>query len=205
MSLKSSIHAGLRAMQTDHSAPRIINASRKNLCRARQNFIHRAHPSRAFIPAREHSTFFWSDEIYAALAKGFHIGLRRCVLPHLAIHGRSDEHRRECGQRNFRDGISRETMCEFREDVRRRRSDEQQVGAIREIDVTGFPTTRLIKNADNHRVSRESLEGQRCDKFLRSVGHRHMDFPTALHHSTGEFRRFIGSDRPGHSENDDWR
>ena len=79
--------------------------------------------------------------------------LRRRVLPHLPVHGRRNQERSRRSQRNLRQRMAGQSMRQLGQDIRGRRRDEQQVGAIREFDVERLPASAVSERADDHRVS----------------------------------------------------
>ena len=59
------------------------------------------------------------------------------MLPHFSIHGRRKQNRRVRGERDRRQRVISQTVREFSDDVRSSGRDQEQVRAVREINVTG--------------------------------------------------------------------
>ena len=110
----------------------------KKKFRAERDLVHFPQTAETFVSARQHS-FFRPNEFDAARFEFFHV-LDRCgVSPHFSVHRRRHQNRRARGKRDCREGMTGKTVRELRNYVRSCGRDQQQVGAIRKLDVTRPP------------------------------------------------------------------
>jgi len=70
--------------------------------------------------------------------------------------------------------------------------------------VRRLPTFLDLIKICHHRVTGKSFERQRRDKSLRIGRHDHMDLAAPFDQQTGQIDRFVGRDRTGYSQNDDF-
>src|SRR6202030_738724 len=96
----------------------------------RQNFLMPRESSSSHHAASQ-ITFIRLHNIHAALSQLRNIFLCRRVIPHIHVHRRGDHHR--CSRRQIQSAqkIIRNSAREFSNNVRRGRSNQQQVGTLR--------------------------------------------------------------------------
>jgi|GEM_PF-7010676 len=142
------------------------------------------------------------DEAHAALAQEAHIRLRGRIGPHLAIHGRRDGDR--CGRRQTKRGqqIIRETMCEPREEIGRRRRDDDLVGPASELDVAHRRLGCLVPQIRPHRLAGDGLEGQRRDEALGAGRHDDLHVTAALDQASDQIGALVRGDSARNAEED---
>ena len=75
------------------------------------------------------------DHVNAARAKLLQILLRRRMLPHVDVHGRSDDDRRFGREVKGREKIVGDALREVRENIGGGRRDEQKINSLRDGDV----------------------------------------------------------------------
>ena len=91
---------------------------------------------------------------------------------------------------------------QFRKDLRGRRRDEQQVGVVRQLDVTGLPADFLVEQIRHHRLPRERLQGQRRDEVLRLGGHHGAHLASAPGELAGDVGSLVRGDGTGDAQDD---
>ena len=171
--------------------------------RTLRDFFHRPETPHAFVATGQH-TLLRPDKFRATLFQDSDILLRGGVLPHLAVHGWRDEQLRLRiqRQRNASERVVCKTIRQFRDAIRRRRRDEQDVSFIRETDVCGFPAFFLIVEIGDDGITRERLERQRRDKFLRVSGEHHANVAASLCQQAREIGGLVRRDGSRDPKND---
>ena len=96
--------------------------------------IDAGQPSRAGHAAGQ-VAFLGRNDVHAARAQRFDIFLRRRVLPHIDVHRGSHDHGRRGGQIKRGEKIVGNAAGHLRDHVRRGRSHDEQVNALRDGDV----------------------------------------------------------------------
>src|SRR5271170_1385544 len=103
-----------------------------------------AHGSHDFFLAGEAASadhaareiaFVWSDDANAAVAQETDIFLRGGVIPHVYVHGGSDDYRRGAGQVKRGEKIVGDATGEFGENIGGGRGYEEQIGSLGYGDV----------------------------------------------------------------------
>jgi len=125
-----------------------------------RDVIYVPKPAKAFITAREHS-FVRPNKFDTPRFEFFDVFLRGVMLPHFSIHGRRDQNGRARGERDRRQRMTRQTVCKFGDDVRGGWRDQDQVCAIREINVARPPVFFLIVEGGRHRIFGKRLQRER--------------------------------------------
>ena len=118
----------------------------KKKFRAERDLVHFPQPAESFVSARQHS-FFRPDEFYAARFEFFHVLLRRGMRPHFSVHRRRDQNRRAGGERDGRERMTRQTVRELGDYVRSCGRDQQQIRAVRKINVARSPAFLFVEEA----------------------------------------------------------
>jgi len=159
----------------------------------------RSHPlstiGRCFVAARQHS-FFGPDEFDAAFFQCGHILLRRRVFPHFPVHGGRDKDLGAGGERDGGKRVTRESIRELCDDVRRRRCDEKKVRAISELDMSGPPVFFFVEEAGADGILRKRLERERRDEFDGVASHHNENIVTLFHEQTRQLRGFVAAIEP---------
>lgn len=109
------------------------------------------------------------------------------MLPHFSVHGRRKENRRARGERDRRKRVTGQAVRQFGDNVRCGGRDQQQVRAIRKIDVTGSPAFLLVVEARRHRIFGKRLQRQWRNEFSRILCHDDEYFVTLFNEQTGHF------------------
>src|SRR5215213_8001299 len=97
-SIGSRVGPAVTTMRSFTSRDQIILTAQKEL-RAESNLIHLPQTAHAFVTTGEHS-FFRSDEMDAARCELRDVFLSGGMFPHLSVHGRRDENRSACRERD---------------------------------------------------------------------------------------------------------
>src|SRR5205085_4535621 len=124
------------------------------------------------------------------------------MFPHLSVHGRRDQNLRASGERDRGERMSGESVREFRNYVRRCRSDQQKVRAIREIDVSRPPAFFLVEETGGHRIFRKRLKRERRDELSRVASHHDKNVVALFNKEARQLGGFVGGDGTGHTEDD---
>ena len=89
-----------------------------------------------------------------------------------------------------------------RQKVGRGRGNQNQVGLAREIDMRHRIRHARIPLVGENRLAGKRLEGRRCYKMRRPLGHRHLHVGALLAEQANQFGRLVGGDAAGDAEND---
>src|SRR6266516_3144420 len=174
------------------SRDQFVVAGKKKF-RAERGLVHFPQPAESFVPAREHS-FFRPDEFYVARFEFFHVLLRRGMRPHFSVHRRRDQNRRAGGERDGRERMTRQTMCELGDYVRSSWRDQHQVPAVRKLNVARSPAFFFVEETRHHRIFRQRLQRERRNKFGRVMCHHHENFVTLFDQQTRKLWGFVRGD-----------
>ena len=139
------------------------------------------------------------DDLHAALAQNFKIGLGGRMIPHVDVHRRSDDD--GCGGREVERGqeITGNPLRKLRQYVGGRRRDHECIDRLCNrnmfdsgIDV-GLGVSSLEHAGDNF-FPGKCGEGERTHEFLRGLGHDDLYADFAILQQADDFRRFVGCD-----------
>jgi hypothetical protein len=131
------------------------------------------------------------------------------VLPHVGVHGRRKHNGSLESQIESSKKVVRQTVCETRDQVRRRGSDYQNFIILGDTDV-------LHRTAENSlagpvlgspQTSDDLSAGERgkrqgLDELARGVRHYDLDRATSFAQGTGELSRLVRSDAAADAERD---
>ena len=101
---------------------------------ARHDHVRVGQASLARVAAGQPSAL-GRDDLDAAPLEGGEVLAHRGVLPHLGVHGGTDDHRRPGGQQRGAQEVVGEPGGVAGEGVRRRRHDQHQIGLLTEPGV----------------------------------------------------------------------
>ena len=90
--------------------------------------------------------------------------------------------------------MTRQTVRELGDHVRSCRRDQQQVRAVRKINVARSPTFFFIEEANGHRIFRQRLQRERRNKFGRVVCHHHENLMALFDQQTRKLCGFVRGD-----------
>src|SRR5208337_1670392 len=93
--------------------------------RGRNNLFGFGEPSGADHATREISAA-GLDDVHAAAAQDFHVRLRGRMLPHVDVHGGSDDHGGGGGEIEGAEKIVGDALCELGQDVSGGGSDQER-------------------------------------------------------------------------------
>ncbi len=95
-------------------------------------------------------------------------------------------------------------MREFRQNVGRRRRDNQRIGPLRLGDVVnavllgrGIARVPFLPQAGDHFMAGKRGKGERLHKLLRRSGHHHVHFDRLALQGAHQLRRLVRSDSTG--------
>jgi hypothetical protein len=117
------------------------------------------------------------------------VALVRRIRPHQAIHCRRDEQGTLAGQRERGQQIVGVAVGSFRQEVRRRRRDDNAFRAARQIDVAHSIVRAGGPMVGVDGASGERLQCQRRNEAAGCVGHADIDGDPVLHEQASELRR----------------
>src|SRR6266571_8226710 len=91
---------------------------------------------------------------------------------------------------------------ELRKHVRGGRGDEQQVGAISELDVTRPPVFLFVEEGGNDGIFGKRLQGERRDELGCILRHDDKKVVALFHEQAGQLGGLVSGDRAGDAEHD---
>lgn len=91
-------------------------------------------------------------------------------------------------------------MGQLGKHICRGRSDDHQIGLIRQSDVLHLMGIISVKGVHNGPVSGERFKREGCDELRGVGGHQHMDAAVLLNQGGGQLRRLIAGDPAGHAQ-----
>ena len=124
--------------------------------------------------------------LHVARGEDFEIGLGGRMLPHIHVHGGRDDDGRGGGEIESGQEIVGDAVREFREDIGGGRSDDEQVGGLRGVDVLDGGVEVAVggfgrgPEAGDDLVSGERGEGERLDELHGRLSHNYMDIECVL-------------------------
>jgi hypothetical protein len=160
-----------------------------------------AHATDA-LPATGELPGLRTDEVDPARAQQGEIGLGRRVAPHVDVHGGREEHRGPGRQKDRRNQVVGETMGHLRHQVRRGRSDDDELGPIGETDVVDLALLTGVEEIAAHDPARQALENQGRDESLGLRGQGTAHFVAGLPKRAQELGRLVGGDASRDREQD---
>lgn len=183
--------------------PESISIFRLKVWNRRDDFLDVGEASGALVSAGE-VAFFGVDEMAVVGLELGDVSLGGGMEPHFAVHGGGDEDggfRRE-GEVDGGEGIGGEAVGELAQEVGGGGGDEQEVGAVGEIDVARFPGILFVFKGNENGMAGEGLEGEGSDEFAGGSGHDGVNLVAELDELGGEFGGFVGGDGSGDAEDD---
>ncbi len=156
--------------------------------------VRLAHAADACVAVRE-GTVRRSDETDAARLERRDVGPRRLGVPHAGVH-RGREHD---GAVVFEQGRGQQVVGravrELRQDVRRARRDDDEVGVVREPDVQDL--TRALPQGGERLPAGQRGERRGADEPGRRLGQDTGDLGLSGDERAREDRGLVGGDAPG--------
>ncbi|GMA27590.1 hypothetical protein GCM10025874_08430 [Arenivirga flava] len=141
-----------------------------------------------------------ADDVHAALPQQGDVRDGRRVLPHLGVHGRSDQQRGAAGQHRVAQQVVGDAVRELGDGVGRRRCDDDEVGVLAERDVAhlGDPVVEVRRD----RIAADRLEGRGADEAQRRLGGDDLHIVAREHEGADRAHRLVGGDAAGHADDD---
>ena len=124
------------------------------------------------------------------------------VRPHLAVHGGSNDERCAGGEGDAGQRVVGESASEAGQRGGGGGCDEQQVGAIGQLDVARTQSGLLVEDIGGDGIFAQRLQGERSDEALRGAGHDDMDVVAAFDEQAREVGGFVSGDGAGDAEDD---
>src|SRR5260370_10665359 len=134
------------------------------------DFVNRPETSDSFVAAGEHP-LFRTNEIGATLSQDFDIRNGCGVEPHFAVHRGGKEQRCFGGERDSCQSVIGKTVSELRNNVRSSGCNQQEIGVIGKLDMSGMPARLFVKDAGSDWIARQGLQRQWSNKLGRTGGH----------------------------------
>ena len=128
------------------------------------------------------------------------ISLRRRMFPHRRVHRRRNQHRSRTGQISRTQKIVRDSIRKLRNDVCRRRRDDQQIRCLGKCDVSdriGI-IRRII--VDDDVTARKRAKRQWLHKLTSPLRHRDSDRTARSLQSAQYFDGLVGRDAAADAE-----
>ena len=162
------------------------------------NALGLGEPARPYRAARQ-KTLVRLDDGVTPLPQRFHVVTGGGVTPHIVVHRRSEDDGTGEGQVDGGEEIVGDAGGELGEQVRRGRSDYEDVTLLRDADVFYRARERIRtwvrrEQAGDHLAAGEGGEGERPDELLRRLRHHHLDGRAAFDERSRQFRGLIGGD-----------
>ncbi|MDV7397870.1 hypothetical protein RZS08_41095, partial [Arthrospira platensis SPKY1] len=110
------------------------------------------------------------DKVNPALAQSRDIGNGCRMLPHLAVHGRSNHYRCQRSKVQRGQQIGGQTMRKLSYAMRGGRRNQQQISLVRQLDMSRIPAISLGPQIVTDRIPRQRLQGHRRDEFGSGAG-----------------------------------
>ena len=130
------------------------------------------------------------------------VALVRGVRPHLPVHRGRDEQRAVARERQRGQEVVGVAVGDLGEKVRRRRRDDDRVGAARQVDVAHAVVGAGRPQVGEHRPARQRLQRQRRDEAAGGVGHADVDGDAGLDEQPRELGRLVRGDAAGQAQHD---
>ncbi len=147
------------------------------------------------------------DDEHAATAQDFQVRLRGRMLPHVDVHGGSDDHGRGGGEIERAEEVVGDALGELGDRVGGGRSDQKSVDRLRNRDVFdgGVEVGLLVARAEHagdDLLAGQRGEGQRADELLRRGGHDDLHAHAALLQVADNLGGLVGGDAAAHTQCD---
>ncbi len=130
------------------------------------------------------------------------VALIRGVRPHLPVHRRRDDQRAIARERERGQEIVGVTVGDLREKVRRRRGDDDRIGAARQVDVAHSVVGARRPQIGEHRPAGQRLQRQRRDEAARGVRHADVDGHPGLDEQPRQLGGLVRGDAAGDAQDD---
>ena len=129
------------------------------------------------------------------------------MIPHIHVHCRCHNDRRRGREVKRAQEIVADPAAEFCKSVRRRRSNQQQIGALRDGNMFDRTfkirlATRFGEQASDYFFPGERGKGKRLDELACRARHDDLDRETFLLQTAHQFGRFVGRHSAGDAESD---
>jgi hypothetical protein len=135
----------------------------------------------AHIISREATVIGLHDE-EASFSKNVNVGDGCSVEPHLSMHRRDDNHRRGSAQNYGRQEIIGTAMRKSRDQISRRRSNDNEISASCDIDMRNI--LYALPEACSYRAMGKGFPRRFSDEIQRSGSWHHSDQETMVLKST---------------------
>ncbi len=116
---------------------------------------------------------------------------RRRVRPHVAVHGRRDDHRRRRREAGREHGVVRDPAGHRAQPAGRRRGHDDGVRGVGDDDVPDPLVGEEVQDVGLDRVPGQGLEGQRPDEAGRGRREHHRDIGALGGEAAQELDRLV--------------
>lgn len=162
------------------------------------NGFHRRQAPKALVPTGEHALRRAQNAVPALLQR-LKVAAGGGMIEHLAIHRRGQQNRGTGGQIKVAEEVWRQSLGKGRQGVGRGRHHRQQIGRIRQLNVSGLPPV-LLPQVNAYRLPTQGLQGDRGNQSGRRLRHHNMHRGPVPHQEAGEVRGLVGRNRSGHPQ-----
>ena len=151
------------------------------------------HLAFAAVAARE-QTFSRLDDHVSVFLQYLYIVLSHLVFEHRSVHRGRYQLFRRAGEHRRSKHIVSQSMSQLCDHVRRRRSDDYEVGRLRQRDVLHIESAFSLERIHDAFVPREGLEYERSDELARVLRHYNMDVGFLFFQSACQSCRLVAGD-----------
>ena len=122
------------------------------------------------------------------------------LLPHLGVHGRTDDDRGARGQERGREKVVGDAVCVTADDARRGRRHHDHVCRLAETGVgNGLGS---VEERRARRFGGQSREGEGGDESGGALGQDRHDISAGVDQTATHLDRLVGGDAAAHPEDD---
>ncbi len=156
-------------------------------------------PTLADVAAGEASLLRCDDD-HPARSQDGHVVLDRWVLPHLGVHGRTDDDRGRSGDQGGREQIGRAPGPQIGEDAGGGRTDDDGIRRLPHRGV-GY-RVGVTPQAGLDRLGSQGGERGRPDHVVGRVGQDRDDVGAEIDQAAAHLDRLVRGDATGHAQHD---
>src|SRR5271157_4316521 len=147
------------------------------------------------------------DDVHAATAQEFQVRVGGRMLPHVDVHGGSDDHGSRGGGIEGAEKIVGDALCELGQYVGGGGSDQESIDGLRNRYVLdcGIEVGLLrggAEHAGDDLLAGQGRESQRADELLRRGGHDDLHMHAALLQLANDLGGLVGGDAAAHTQCD---
>ncbi len=169
-------------------------------CDGGGDFQRLGHAAETRFAALGHLAGVRPDDVHAVAAQLRKIARRRLGRPHLRIHRRRDQDRLVGGKQDRGGEIVGVAARHLRQQVRRRRRHDDEIGVARQTNMTDVELAVRIEQVGMNAFAAQRGGGERRDEMLRGGGEDATHLGAAVLQPPDQIERFIGGDAAADDE-----